>query len=108
MTETGAKPEIASGSGVTDAVVLALEPGVGALVVRTGAEWVGEEIEVFPPDPDAAGTHTVVRERRVGGTIVYAGVFPSLPPGPYRFAARHGRRPDVTVPDGRVAEVDWR
>lgn len=64
-------------------VVLDLGLGVGALVLRTGAELHGKEIEISPTGRDAARSHKQVHERPVAGRPLYGAVFDSLPPGEY-------------------------
>jgi hypothetical protein len=95
--------------GDTEAVVLDIGEGVGALIVYASAELRGTEIEVSPKDVDSPRTHTEIRERRVDGRIVYAGVFPKLLAGHYRIWTDNLRLPAaVSIESGQVAEIDWR
>ena len=64
-------------------VMLELGPGVGALVLRTGADLHGMEIEISPAGRDAERSHKQVHERRVAGRPLYGAVFDSLPAGDY-------------------------
>jgi hypothetical protein len=64
-------------------VMLELGPGVGALVLRTGADLHGMEIEISPAGRDAERSHKQVHERRVAGRPLYGAVFDSLPAGYY-------------------------
>jgi hypothetical protein len=64
-------------------VMLDLGPGVGALVLRTGADLHGKEIEISPSDSDEARSHKQVHDRPVGGRSHYAAVFDGLPAGEY-------------------------
>ena len=64
-------------------VLLDLGPGVGALVLRTGAELHGVEIEISPSGRDRARSHKQVHERPAGGRPLYAAVFDRLPAGEY-------------------------
>jgi len=64
-------------------VMLDLGPGVGALVLHTGADLHGKEIEISPSDSNDARSHKQVHDRPVGGRSHYAAVFDSLPAGEY-------------------------
>ena len=63
--------------------MLDLGPGVGALVLRTGADLHGVEIEISPAGRDGDRSHKQVHERPAGGRPLYAAVFESLPAGEY-------------------------
>ncbi len=71
-------------------VVLDIGPHAGALVLYTGADLAGEEIEIRPRGGAWRGAHTAVRERHVAGGVRYAGVFGSLAPGPYDLRLKGG------------------
>ena len=64
-------------------VMLDLGPGVGALVLHTGAELHGMEIEISPMGSDDARSHKQVHERPASGRPLYAAVFDSVPEGEY-------------------------
>ncbi len=64
-------------------VMLDLGPGVGALVLRTGADLHGKEIEISPAGRDEQRSHKQVHERPVAGRPHYGAVFDSLPAGEY-------------------------
>jgi hypothetical protein len=64
-------------------VMLDLGPGVGALVLHTGANLHGAEIEISPSGRDDARSHKQVHERPVAGRPLYAAVFDRLPAGEY-------------------------
>ena len=64
-------------------VMLDLGPGVGALVLRTGADLHGTEIEISPAGRDEQRSHKQVHERPVAGRPHYGAVFDSLPAGEY-------------------------
>ena len=64
-------------------VMLELGPGVGALVLHTGAELHGMEIEISPAGHDEKRSHKQVHERPVAGRSLYGAVFDSLPSGEY-------------------------
>jgi hypothetical protein len=64
-------------------VMLELGPGVGALVLHTGANLHGAEIEISPAGHDDERSHKQVHERPVSGRPLYGAVFDSLPAGEY-------------------------
>lgn len=90
-------------------VVLDIGPHAGALVLYTSEGLAGAEIEIRPGDGPWLGAHTAVRERHVGGGVLYAGVFGSLIPGAYQLRLKGGgpRSFDLTVevPAGCVTEA---
>jgi len=64
-------------------VMLDLGPGVGALVLHTGADLHGVEIEISPSGDDGTRSHKQIHERPAGGRPLYAAVFDRLPAGEY-------------------------
>jgi hypothetical protein len=60
----------------------------GALVVYAPARLDGEEIEIRPHGGSWTGQHTAVRARQLGGRVLHAGVFGSVPVGPYELRLR--------------------
>jgi hypothetical protein len=70
--------------------VLDIGPHAGAVVLYTGEDLAGAEIEIRPGDGPWVGTHTAVRARHVGDRVLYAGVFGTLPPGPYDLRLKGG------------------
>jgi hypothetical protein len=93
----------------TEDLVLDIGEGVGALVLYTDPDLVGQEIEVSPSGQDHSRTHTAVHERRVMGRMVCAGVYPELPAGDYRIWTDQPRPvTEFTIVSGQVTEVDWR
>ncbi|MGH9073574.1 MAG: hypothetical protein ACRDZQ_05580, partial [Acidimicrobiales bacterium] len=76
--------------------------------VYARAGLAGAEIELSPTAGGGARTHTLVRERRIGGRPVYAAVFPALPAGDYVLWDLEDRPAGaVTVLGGAVTELDW-
>ncbi len=63
--------------------MLDLGPGVGALVLRAGADLHGAEVEISPSGSDDERSHKQVHDRRIGGRSHYAAVFDRLPAGEY-------------------------
>src|SRR5579864_5573091 len=91
----------------TESIVLDIGQGIGALVVYTGKELLGKEIQVSPKGNRLARlTHTAVWERRFNGRVVFAGVYPSLPEGGYIVWTHPSK--EVTIVGGQVAELDMR
>jgi len=89
-------------------VVLDIGPHAGALVVYTGPELAGEEIEIRPHGEPWKGVHTEVRERRVDTGTVHAGLFDRLPAGRYDLRRRGVERAGemaVEVVAGSVTEA---
>jgi hypothetical protein len=64
-------------------VMLDLGPGVGALVLHTGADLHGVEIEISPAGHDDDRSHKQVHARPVAGRPLYGAVFDRLPAGDY-------------------------
>ena len=87
-------------------VMLDLGPGVGALVLHTGASLHGAEIEISPSGRDGARSHKQVHERPAGGRPLYAAVFDRLPAGEYTLWL-HDRplRRDVAVAGAAVTDL---
>jgi hypothetical protein len=90
----------------TGHAVLDIGQNIGALVIYTGAELCGKEIEVSPKDNHRQKTHTEVRERRIDGRSTYAALFLALPEGDYNIWCIPGQ--SVTITGGKVTEIDWR
>ena len=100
----------------TAPAVLDIGEDIGALVIYTGPELHGHEIEVSPRgNPPKRGhgeaqrTHTAVLERRVNGRSVFAALFLALQAGDYIIWTHDAALPAaVSIVGGQVAEVDWR
>jgi hypothetical protein len=82
-------------------VVLDIGGDVGALVVEVTKEWLGREPDLTPIGATAPIMHTEVRERHVGGEIIYAAVYASVPAGEYGV---EGLSPVFIVEGGKVTE----
>lgn len=93
----------------TGSVVLDIGGDTGALIVHTGREWHGREIEVSPTDElRPARTHAAVRERRVQDGVFYSAVYPDLLAGSYTvWWDADTPAGVVTVVGGAVAEFAW-
>ena len=90
-------------------VVLDIGPHAGALVVYTGPELAGEEIEIRPHGEPWRGVHTAVRERHVDSGTVHAGVFDRLRAGRYDLrqgaGSERAQEMGVEVVAGSVTEA---
>jgi hypothetical protein len=90
----------------TENAVLDIGEDIGALVIYTGQEMLGKEIEMSPKGNDAQQTHTAVLERKVNGRTMYAALFLALPQGDYNTCTIPSSA--ITIIGGHVAELDWR
>jgi hypothetical protein len=87
-------------------VLLDIGQDVGALVLYTGSERRGAEIEVSLRAPGSRRVHTEIRERRVNGRLLYAGVYPELPAGEYVVWDEDGPAAEFIVRGGKVSELN--
>ena len=86
--------------------MLDLGPGVGALVLRTGADMHGAEVEISPAGRDGERSHKQVHERPVNGRPLYGAVFDSLPAGEYTlWLDDQPLRRDVSVAGEAVTDI---
>ena len=95
-----------TGSGT---VMLDLGGDTGALIIYTGREQHGREIEISPAD-GAAGprTHAAVRERIVRDGVFHSAVYPDLAAGVYTVWWDAGTPAGaISVTGGEVAEFVW-
>jgi hypothetical protein len=86
--------------------MLDLGPGVGALVLHTGPDLHGAEIEISPKGSDEERSHKQVHDRPVGGRPHYAAVFDSLPAGEYTlWLDDRPLRREVAVAGAAVTDI---
>ena len=86
-------------------VMLDLGPGVGALVLHTGADLHGVEIEISPSGEDDQRSHKEVLERCAGGRPSFTAVFDGLREGTYTlWIDDRARAREVEIRGGQVAE----
>ena len=90
----------------TENAVLDIGEDIGALVIYTGREMLGKEIEVSPKGNDTQKTHTAVLERKVNGRTTFAALFLALPEGEYITLSTPSS--EITIIGGQVTELDWR
>ena len=91
-------------------VVLDIGADTGALVVHTGPEQDGVEIEVSPVGEPQRRTHAAVRPRHLPGRTVYGAVITPLRAGRYTvWREKEGDAVEsvVDVPGGGVAQYRW-
>ncbi|HEY6284205.1 MAG TPA: hypothetical protein VIX20_00965 [Ktedonobacteraceae bacterium] len=85
--------------------VLDIGEDIGALVIYTGQEMLGNEIEVCPKDNHTLKIHTAVLERKVNGRTLYAALFLELPEGDYITLTTPSS--EITIIGGQVVELNW-
>lgn len=89
-------------------VVLDIGQDTGAVIIHTGAEHDGLEIEVSPVTDPARRTHAAVRPRHLPGRVIHCLLIAPLEAGEYTVwrdaDTPHGT---VTVTGGAVAEYRW-
>jgi hypothetical protein len=93
----------------TGTVVLDLGGDTGALIIYTGRQLLGREIEVSRVDRGGEPrTHSAVRERQVRDGTFHSAVYPDLPAGVYTvWWDDDTPAGSVTVAGGIVAEFSW-
>jgi hypothetical protein len=89
-------------------VVLEIGGELGALIVYTGPELHGTEIEISPRGEDESRSHKDVLERSRGGAPSFAAVFDRIEHGSYTlWVDGSPRERDVAIAGGSVTELDW-
>jgi hypothetical protein len=86
-------------------VVLDLGDGVGALIVHTGPELLGAEIDLSPAGDDGRRRHKQVLRRLVGHRETACLVYDDLPEGGYTVWLPGEPVRNVQVRGGAVAEL---
>ncbi|SBT52150.1 phospholipase [Micromonospora auratinigra] len=96
------------GPSESGSVVLDLGGDCGALIIYTGREQHGHEIEISLVDGDGRRTHSAVRERHVRDGVFHSAVYPDLTAGLYTVWW-DDRTPAgaISVTGGAVAEFVW-
>ncbi|GAB3366741.1 phospholipase [Micromonospora halotolerans] len=96
------------GPSESGSVVLDLGGDSGALIIHTGRELHGREIEISRADRDEPRTHSAVRERHVRDGLFHSAVYPDLPAGLYTVwwddTTPAGA---ISVTGGVIAEFVW-
>jgi hypothetical protein len=90
-------------------VVLEIGNDLGAVIVYTGPELHGKEIEISRSGEDAHRSHKDVLERRQAGEPSFTAVFDKVEAGVYRLWVDDvARASGVVVAGGTITELDWR
>lgn len=93
----------------TEPVVLDIGEDTGGLIIYTGPDMSGREIEISPRGEPAIRTHTDVAERRAAGTTYFAAVYLPMPEGDYLIWGPDPEQPTpCAIVAGVVTELDWR
>jgi hypothetical protein len=89
-------------------VVLEIGDDLGALIVHTGADMHGVEVEISPSEDDSQRSHKQVLERFTDGRSAHTLVFDQLAAGRYTlWANEEPRVREVVVRAGEIAECHW-
>jgi len=89
-------------------VVLDIGDNVGALIVHTGSDMHGVEVEISPSGDDSQRSHKQVLERFTAGRSAHTLVFDQLPAGRYTlWAGDEPRLRDVVVRAGEITQRHW-
>ncbi|MEW2329612.1 phospholipase [Micromonospora chersina] len=98
----------ALGPSRSGSVVLDLGGESGALIIHTGRNLRGREIEISRAGRDGPRTHSAVRERHVRDGVVHSAVYPDLAAGLYTVWW-DDRTPAgaISVTGGAIAEFVW-
>ena len=89
-------------------VVLEIGDDLGALIVHTGPDMHGVEVEISPAEHNHCRSHKQVLERFAGGESAHSLVFDQLPAGRYTlWSGDVAMLRDVVVRAGEVAECRW-
>ncbi|MGB2572461.1 phospholipase [Micromonospora citrea] len=90
-------------------VLLDLGGDTGALIIYTGRDLHGREIEISRADqPTAKRTHVAVRERIVRDGVFHSAVYPDLPAGLYTVWWDDDTPAGaISVTGGAIAEFVW-
>jgi len=95
------------GPSYSGTVVLDIGGDTGGLIVYTGPDEHGLEIEISPAGEDRR-THAAVRARHVHGRTLYGAVYAALPAGPYTIWRDADTPADtVSVHAGAITEFEW-
>ncbi|MEY9964356.1 hypothetical protein ABIA33_002398 [Streptacidiphilus sp. MAP12-16] len=89
-------------------VVLEIGGELGALIIHTGPEQDGLEIEVSPVGDTRHRTHAAVRPRHLAGRTLHCAVISPLAAGEYTvWRDAQTAAATVGVPPGGVGEHRW-
>ena len=89
-------------------VILDIGEDMGALIVHTGADMHGVEVEISATGQDHRRSHKEVLERAINGRPAFTAVFDKVRDGSYTlWVDDTARARGVVVRGGAVAELDW-
>jgi hypothetical protein len=104
----GAPAENHAGRAHPEYVALDIGEQFGALIVHTGAELHGVEVEISPAGEDESREHKEVLERSMNGRPDFSLVFDKLVEGRYTLWIEGvARNRGVAVTAGEIGELDW-
>jgi hypothetical protein len=93
----------------TEPVVLDIGVDTGSVIIYTGPEMLGVEIEISPRADPTQRTHTDVAERRASGKTIYAAVSLPMPEGDYLLWGPDPEQPTLcAIVAGTITQLDWR
>lgn len=94
--------------GKSSSVAVDIGSGYGALVVHSDSQRAYLEVEICPLGHPESKTHVYILPREAGERTIYAGLFPSLPVGPYIIFSLDGSETEtVYIEDEAIAEQIW-
>jgi len=93
-----------------ESVLLDIGDEVGAMILYTGSELRGQEIEISPKFAPDKRTHVEILERPLpSGETVFAGAYYGLRAGPYLiWRDAETVAEETVVCGGTITKVDWR
>jgi len=77
---------------------------VGALMLYTSPELIGNGIDLIPDSGDEPHTYSLVRERHLADGVSFGAVYPDLRPGTYTI---EGSDQKVTIAGGRITTLEY-
>jgi hypothetical protein len=89
-------------------VALEIGGNLGALIVHTGADMHGVEVEISPDQDDGNRSHKQVLERSMSGRPAFTAVFDRLSAGTYAlWTDGRARARGVAIDGGSITQLDW-
>jgi hypothetical protein len=91
-----------------EAVILDIGQDIGALIVHTGADMHGVEVEISATGEDEQRSHKDVLEREINGRPAFTAVFDKVREGSYTLWVEDvARAREVFIAGGAISELDW-
>jgi len=78
---------------------------LGALMIYTAPDLIGDEIHLIPNDRDEPSSIGLVRERHLADGVSFAAVYPYLRHGAYTI---EGSDQKVSITGGKVTTLEYR